>query len=147
MSNRPHGVNVYIDQDYPSALGICDVTGFVFPRHEMVRQMEWRGNALVWTGLYVGRPYASSPNECNRPPISFPDPIAVRDPRVQQSSYSVPLFQAALPENQRFAQLQQINFLAPGQPDDFTGSPDGTVIPIDEPEERFEDLQQINFIT
>jgi hypothetical protein len=109
MSNRPHGQHVYIDDDYPQALGICDVTGFIFLRQDLVRQMEWRGNALVWTGLYVGRPYVSMPNEQNRPPISFPDPRAIIDPRPQiPISSLIP----ALPENQRLAQLQSLGFIS-----------------------------------
>lgn len=84
MSHRPHGKHVLIDSSSPSALGICDYTGFVFLRKDLVRQMEWRGNALVWTGFYVGKPYADVPNQQNRPPILPPDPIPVRDPRLQQ---------------------------------------------------------------
>lgn len=84
MSHRPHGKHVLIDPSAPTALGICDYTGFVFERRDLVRQMEWRGNALVWNGFYVGKPYADEPNQQNRPPILPPDPVPVRDPRLQQ---------------------------------------------------------------
>ena len=105
MSNRPHGKHVVIDENNPSALGICDVTGFVFLRKDLVRQMEWRGDSLQWTGLYVGRPYANIPNEQNRPSVSIPDPLPVLDPRPQQPSG---------PKQ------------APGTNPPFNGSPDGT---------------------
>lgn len=83
MSYRPHGKHVNINEDNPQALGICDYSGFVFKRCEMVRQMEWRGNRLVWTGFIVGPPYADMPNEQLRPPILRPDPVPVINPRLQ----------------------------------------------------------------
>lgn len=84
MSHRPKGKHVSIDQTNPEALGICDYTGFVFMRKDLVKQMEWRGNALIWTGFLVGRPYVDVPNEQLRPPILPPDPVPVRLPRPQQ---------------------------------------------------------------
>src|SRR6202790_19811 len=84
MTYRPHGKHVSIDEDHPQALGICDYTGFVHNYRDLVRQMEWRGNAIVWTGFYVGRQYADRPNEQLRPPILPPDPVPVRFPRLQQ---------------------------------------------------------------
>lgn len=84
MTYRPKGKHVQIDCSNPNALGICDYTGFVFNRKDLVRQMEWRGNALVWTGFYVGKPYIDKPNEQLRPPILPPDPVPVKEPRLQQ---------------------------------------------------------------
>jgi hypothetical protein len=81
MSNRPKGKHVRINTENPDALGICDYTGFVFNRKDLVRQMEWRGNALVWTGFMVGRPYADKPNPQLIPPILPPDPVPVEQPR------------------------------------------------------------------
>lgn len=86
MSYRPKGKHVSIDPESPEALGICDYSGFVFKRKDLVRQMEWRGNALVWTGFYVGLPYVDVPNEQLRPPILPPDPVPVKDPRLPQTS-------------------------------------------------------------
>jgi len=48
--------------------------------------MEWRGNALVWTGFYVGKLYVDQPNEQLRPPILPPDPVPVKEPRLPQGS-------------------------------------------------------------
>jgi hypothetical protein len=97
MSYRPKGKHVIIDENSPKALGICDKTQFVFRRMDLIRQMEYRGNALVWTGFYVGRPYADVPNNQLRPPVLPPDPVPVREPRVPQgqeetfSSNSLPI--------------------------------------------------------
>lgn len=86
MSDRPHGKYVHIDPDNPEALAICDYTGFVFHRKDLIRQMEWRGDRLLWTGFYVGRPFADAPNPQLRPPILPPDPVPVREPRLPQFS-------------------------------------------------------------
>ena len=85
MSN-PKGKYVTIDPDRPVALGICDATGFVFKRTDLVKQMEWRGNSLQWTGYMVGRPYLDKPNEQLRTPLLKPDPIPVKNPRGPHTS-------------------------------------------------------------
>jgi hypothetical protein len=87
MSWLPKGKHVCaIDVDHPNALGICDSTGFVFFRKDMVRQMEWRGDRLAWTGFYVGRPYLDKPNAQLKPPHLKPDPVPVKDPRLPQGT-------------------------------------------------------------
>lgn len=86
MSDRPQGKHVSTDSSSPFGLGICDKTGFVFHHKDLEKQMEWRGNALVWTGFMVGKPYADKPNEQLRPPLLPPDPVPFQLPRVQQSS-------------------------------------------------------------
>jgi hypothetical protein len=133
MTYRPHGKHVRIDADSPKALGICDYTGFVHNRIDLVRQMEWRGNALVWTGFYVGKTYADRPNEQLRPPILPPDPVPVREPRLQQPTLvtwsnnqpavwvQLPIYDwvswsgsedgiPCLPQRQRLLQLRQYNW-------------------------------------
>jgi hypothetical protein len=84
MSLRPKGKRVSIDPANPEALGICDYTGFVHLRRDLVQQMQYRGNGLVWTGLYVGKDFADVPNEQERPPILPPDPVPIQWPRVQE---------------------------------------------------------------
>lgn len=86
MTYNPKGKHVTVDPSSPDALGICDYTGFVHKRSDLVKQMEWRGNAIVWTGFYVGRDYVDVPNEQLRPPILPPDPVPVQQPRLPQSS-------------------------------------------------------------
>lgn len=85
MSN-PKGKHVIIDPENPLALGICDATGFVFRHCDLVKQMEWRGNSLVWTGFMVGRPYVDIPNEQLRTPILRADPVPIDLPRGPQPS-------------------------------------------------------------
>lgn len=84
MSDRPKGKYVSIDFNNPQAVGICDYSGFVFNRRDLERQMEWRGDRLVWTGFYVARRFMDKPNEQLRPPILMPDPVPVLWPRLPQ---------------------------------------------------------------
>jgi hypothetical protein len=86
VSNRPHGKYVRIDQDNPQALGICDFTGFVTNRRDMVKQMEWRGNRLIWTGFLVNAKFADTPNPQLKPPLLRPDPYPTVMPRPPQYS-------------------------------------------------------------
>src|SRR3954463_13016780 len=72
---------VNIDYDNSDALGECDRSGFTFNKKDLCKQMEWRGNSLVWTGLLVGRPFLDTPNEQLRPPLVKSDPKSVSDPR------------------------------------------------------------------
>jgi hypothetical protein len=107
--NRWKGKYVTIDHKYPSALGICDESGFVFNHKDLVKQMEWRGDALVWTGFMVGKPYLDVPNEQNRPPLVKNDPRPVMNPRLP-SPYTDPEVPVVLPYNQLVAKLNTTNW-------------------------------------
>lgn len=71
----------YVRKDVIEPIGTCDYSGFPFSRSDLVKQYEWRGNQLVWTGAIVGRPFVDEPNEQNRPPQIKGDPKAVQNPR------------------------------------------------------------------
>ncbi len=79
-----YGKYVKINRSHPQAVGICDYSGFVFNHRDLCRQMEWRGNALEWTGFLVGRPFLDVPNQQSRPPIMGPDPVPIQNPRPPQ---------------------------------------------------------------
>lgn len=133
MTCRPHGKHVSIDPDNPEALGICDYTGFVHMRKDLVQQMDWRGNALVWTGLYVGRDYADKPNEQLRPPILPPDPVPVLFPRVQQPT----IVTFSTSSSQVWSKLTVYDWVS------WSGSPDG--MPCLPAAQRLSTLQSYNW--
>ena len=56
-----------VDPGNPVAKMMCAASGFSFPRDEMTKQMEYRGNALVWTGHWVAKKYADRPQPSLRP--------------------------------------------------------------------------------
>jgi len=107
--NRWKGKNVVINPSSPLALGECDDSGFTFNRKDLVQQMEWRGNNLVWTGLLVGKQYLDAPNEQNRPPLVKADPRPVRNPRLP-TPYTDPNSNEVLPNNQLMIKLQNIHW-------------------------------------
>lgn len=73
--------HVSIDEDDPHGVAICDASGFVVPRRELVKQMEWRGDRLVWTGLMVWSKFADVPNESLREKALPPDPPTISGTR------------------------------------------------------------------
>ena len=78
---RRTGKYARVNPRKPEAMGICDRTGFLFNRKDLVKQMTWAGNRLVWTGWWVGRPFVDSPNQQSRPSILSPDPVPIPFPR------------------------------------------------------------------
>lgn len=81
MRNR-RGRYYKVDINNPQAKGICDRSGFAFNHSDLIRQMEWRGESLEWTGLTVGRPFLDMPNEQFRTPEVGPDSIPVEFPKM-----------------------------------------------------------------
>lgn len=83
LKNTPVNTQMgdYVRKDVIEPIGTCDYSGFLFSRSDLVKQYEWRGNQLVWTGAIVGRPFVDEPNEQNRPPKIKGDPKAVQNPR------------------------------------------------------------------
>lgn len=81
MANR-RGRYYIVDTDNPQAKGICDRSGFAFNHSDLIKQMEWRGESLEWTGLTVGRPFLDEPNEQLRNPEIGPDSIPVEYPKM-----------------------------------------------------------------
>lgn len=104
--SRYKGKYVKIDPKNPSALGICDESGFVFNHKDLVKQMEWRGDNLVWTGLMVGKPYVDKPSEQNRPPLVKSDPKTVKNPRLPDE-YTAPDSNQVVPTKELLAKLNQ----------------------------------------
>jgi len=107
--NKWKGKHVIINPEKPSALGVCDDSGFDFNHKDLVKQMEWRGNNLVWTGLMVGKPYLDIPQEQNRPPLVKADPKPVKDARLP-TPYTDPEYPQVAPYDQLVAKLRTTNW-------------------------------------
>lgn len=76
-----YGNHVTINEENPEPIGFCDRTGHIFLKRDLVKDMQWCGNRLVWTGFLVGRDYADKPNPSDVPSIIPIDPESVRDAR------------------------------------------------------------------
>ena len=122
-------------------VGVCDYSGFLFSKSDLVKQYEWRGNDLVWTGAIVGRPFVDEPNQQNRPPQIKGDPKALQNPR--PFGIETPQGPEAI-GNSSPVILENINFTSDDIPPvlpDFAGQ---SVSNIDA-QERLESLHQIKF--
>jgi hypothetical protein len=107
--NRWKGKYVVIDPKNPAALGQCDDTDFTFNHKDLVKQMDWRGDNLVWTGLLVGKPYLDVPQEQNRPPLVKADPRPVTNPRLPVP-YTDPNANQVLSNTQLTAKLNSFHW-------------------------------------
>ena len=81
LLSRSQGKYVKVDFQHPEPIGICDYSGFAFNRSQLNKQMEWRGDNLVWTGFMVGTPFLDEPSPQNRPPVVKNDPKPVKNAR------------------------------------------------------------------
>ena len=77
-----------IDRNDPQARAVCDYSGIVCMHEDLIKQMEYRGNGLSWTGFMVHKKFADVPNPQNLTPLVYRDPIPIRNPRPQSPSYS-----------------------------------------------------------
>jgi hypothetical protein len=94
----------YVRKDIVEPVGVCDYSGFYFSKSDLVKQYEWRGNDLVWTGFLVGRPFLDEPNEQNRPPLIKGDPKSVMNARPEEVGEDI----SNLPADMRLNQLRGI---------------------------------------
>lgn len=75
-------------KDPMKPLAICDLTGSLTNYSNLVKQMEWRGDRLQWTGLMVMKEAAWTPCQNLRPyrppkgegtPVQYPRPEYIVD--------------------------------------------------------------------
>jgi hypothetical protein len=114
MNVNPTGKYVSLDFENPDSVAICDISGMVCNYGDLVKQMEWRGQRLVWTGLMVNKVFADKPNPQNIALTLPPDPVPLlntRPPQVSSEGVNGPLVE---PLNIRIAQLESVYFQSPG---------------------------------
>lgn len=107
--------NITINPNSPNALGVCDDSGFVFNHKDLIKQMEWRGDNLVWTGLMKGPQYLDKPQEQNRPPLVKNDPRPVKDPR-PPTPYTDPEYPVVAPFPEILEVLETESFYDDNEP-------------------------------
>lgn len=84
------GHTVTVNPEDPISVGVCDHSGFVVPRNELVKNMQFRGNSLVWDGTLVWYKFADVPNAQQLSPILPPDPVPVKLPRPDNQMNQIP---------------------------------------------------------
>lgn len=82
----PKGRFVRINQNSPDAVARCDRSGQLCNYNDLVKQMDYRGLGLVWTGLYVNKYFLDVPNPQSLNPLIKPDPVPLDHPRPWQTT-------------------------------------------------------------
>lgn len=82
----PKGRWVTINPQNPDAVARCDRSGQLCNHSDLVKQMDYRGTGLIWTGLYVNKYFLDVPNPQNLNPVIKPDPVPVQNPRPWQTT-------------------------------------------------------------
>jgi hypothetical protein len=90
----------YVKKGVLEAIGVCDYSGFYFTKSDLVKQYEWRGNTLQWTGYLVGKPFLDIPNEQYRPPLIKGDPKSVENARPEEIGEDISNISADMRLNQ-----------------------------------------------
>lgn len=70
-----------VDPDNPRPWGRDDITGLPVMHDDMVKQMEFIGTGLAWTGFLVHHSDADQPNPQLMPPRLPIDPVTISNPR------------------------------------------------------------------
>lgn len=85
----PHGRWVKIDENAPDAVARCDRSGQLCNYNDLVKQMDYRGLGLIWTGLYVNKYFLDEPNPQSLNPVIRPDPVPLQHPRPWQTTQDI----------------------------------------------------------
>lgn len=69
------------DPNNPRARAMCERCSQIVFHDQLLKQMEFRGNKLMWTGIFVCSRCIDQPQPQDRTVLLRPDPEPVRDPR------------------------------------------------------------------
>jgi hypothetical protein len=81
MRVRNHGKYTHMRKNDPRGIALCDYSGLMVRHADLIRQMEYRGTGLVWTGFLVYKKFADKPNAQNLTPLIKLDPVPLPNSR------------------------------------------------------------------
>ncbi len=81
MRVRNHGKYTKMNKNSPRGIARCDYSGLMVRHSDLVRQMEYRGTGLVWTGYMVNPKFLDEPNPQNLTPRIKLDPVPITSAR------------------------------------------------------------------
>lgn len=81
MQLRNHGKYTKMSKRDPRGIARCDYSGLMVRQSDMIRQLEYRGTGLVWTGYLVNPKFADKPNPQNLTPLIKLDPTPIPNTR------------------------------------------------------------------
>jgi len=81
MRVRNHGKYTNMSRNKPRAIARCDYSGLMVQHSSLIRQMQYSGRGLVWTGYLVNPKFADDPNPQNLTPRVKLDPKPITNAR------------------------------------------------------------------
>lgn len=81
MQVRNHGKYTKMSMRDPRGIARCDYSGLMVRHADLVKQMQYRGTGLVWTGLMVSPKFSDLPNAQDLIPLIRLDPVPLINPR------------------------------------------------------------------
>lgn len=81
MQVRNHGKYTRMTKRSPKAIARCDYSGLMVAHSDLVRQMQYSGAGLVWTGFYVYKKFVDVANAQQLAPRVKLDPVPIVDSR------------------------------------------------------------------
>jgi hypothetical protein len=69
------------DPENPVAAARCDASDFVVGNDQLIKQNQYMGTTLNWTGFWVAKRFADKPNPSAATPILRADPTPIPNPR------------------------------------------------------------------
>ena|ERR1700760_4225114 len=81
MRVRNHGKYTNMSKKSPRAIARCDYSGLMVRHGNLVKQMQYRGQGLVFTGFLVNPKFADKPNAQELTPRVKLDPVPILFPR------------------------------------------------------------------
>ena len=81
MQVRNHGKYTKMSSRDPRGIARCDYSGLMVRHADLVKQKQYRGRGLVWTGLMVSPKFADIPNPQELIPLIKLDPVPLQNPR------------------------------------------------------------------
>jgi hypothetical protein len=81
MRVKNHGKYTNMSRFNPRAIARCDTSGMMVAHSKLIKQMEYQGQGLVWTGYYVNPKFATQPNPQNLTPRVKLDPKPILNSR------------------------------------------------------------------
>lgn len=81
MRTRAHGKYTKMSRTSPRGIATCDFSGLMTRHADLVRQMEYSGSGLYWTGFMVHPKFSQAPQPQNLAPLIRLDPVPLEIPR------------------------------------------------------------------
>lgn len=96
MRVRPRGKYTHASRRNIHGIGQCDYSGMIVDYRDLCKQMQYVGNGLVWTGLYVFKNFLDTPNPQDLVPIVRQDPVPLPHPRPDNNFFPPAVYELTI---------------------------------------------------